>query len=213
MNINVSQPIDREKWLMYLGVKGEPDDRLVADLDRAEDVLRREAHIKGIYKVMLREDVKTSGFSVTKHLEGCHKVAVMAVTLGIGVDNLIRNKQITDMAFAVILDCGASLLIESACDVFEQEIRESVGGFTTSRFSPGYGDYPLEHQEDVLRYVDASRKVGINATENSLLIPRKSVTALIGIADHPVTGRLATCGECVLKDKCTLRKEGKHCGD
>ena len=44
-------------------------------------------------------------------------------------------------------------------------------------------------------------------------VPRKSVTALIGISDHPVTGRLATCGECVLREKCTLRKEGKFCGD
>ncbi|MBQ0079378.1 MAG: methionine synthase [Eubacterium sp.] len=213
MDIKVSRPIDREKWLMYLGVKGQPDERLSGELDRAEKVLLQEARIKGIYRVLPREDVKTSGFSVAKHLEGCHKVAVMAVTLGIGVDNLIRNKQITDMAFAVILDCGASLLIESACDAFEKEIRESVGDFTTSRFSPGYGDYPLEHQEDVLRYTDASRKIGINATDNCLLVPRKSVTALIGIADHPVTGRLATCGECVLREKCTLRKEGKHCGD
>ena len=83
----------------------------------------------------------------------------------------------------------------------------------TSRFSPGYGDYPLEYQQNVIQYVDGPRKIGLNVTENHLMIPRKSVTALMGIADHPVTGRLATCGECILREKCTLRSEGKHCGD
>lgn len=45
------------------------------------------------------------------------------------------------------------------------------------------------------------------------MIPRKSITAVLGISDHPVKGKLATCNECVLRDKCELRKEGGFCGD
>ena len=137
----------------------------------------------------------------------------MAVTLGAGIDGLLRREQVRDMASAVVIDCGASLYIEEACDIFAEVIRTETGLFTTSRFSPGYGDYPLYCQEDVLRYVDGQRKIGINITDDYLMVPRKSVTAVVGLADHPVAGRLATCGECVLKDKCTLRKEGKYCGD
>ncbi len=213
MIINVEEPINRTKWLGYLGVLDGGSRKLNNQLDEADKLLKDTANIQAIYKVMNIEDVKMEGFSIAKHLEGCMQVAVMAVTLGIGVDNLLRQKQITDMALAVILDCGASLLIEQACDIYEQVIRNEVSGHTTSRFSPGYGDYPLEYQQNVIQYVDGPRKIGLNVTENHLMIPRKSVTALIGIADHPVTGRLATCGECILRKKCTLRSEGKHCGD
>lgn len=213
MNITIMEPISRESWLRALGSENAADEKLMQTLDETEKQIFAAARPKAIYRVMERSDVKVSGFSMTKHLEGCHHVVVMALTLGIGVDNLIRKLQVTDMAAAVIADSGASVLADSLCDRFEEHIRENVDGYMTSRFSPGYGDSPLSMQKDVITYVDGQRKIGLNVTPNSLMIPRKSITAVLGIADHPVTGRLATCGECVLKDKCILRKEGRFCGD
>lgn len=214
MNVEIKQSIDRRKWLETLNVRGASDDALMAKLDKAEQLLFSQAAPKAVYRVMDIDEVSTCGFSIKKHLEGCDRVAVMGLTLGLGIDNLLRKTQIKDMAMTVILDCGASVLVEQLCDEFEGTIREEIGEkYMTFRFSPGYGDYPITEQGRIIRYLDASRKIGLNVTSNSLMIPRKSVTALIGIADHPVKGRLATCGECVLKDKCTLRKEGKFCGD
>lgn len=214
MNVEIKQSIDRRKWLETLNVRGASDDALMAKLDKAEQLLFSQATPKAVYRVMDIDEVSTCGFSIKKHLEGCDRVAVMGLTLGLGIDNLLRKTQIKDMAMTVILDCGASVLVEQLCDEFEGTIREEIGEkYLTFRFSPGYGDYPITEQSRIIRYLDASRKIGLNVTSNSLMIPRKSVTALIGIADHPVKGRLATCGECVLKDKCTLRKEGKFCGD
>lgn len=214
MNVEIKQSIDRRKWLETLNVRGASDDALMAKLDKAEQLLFSQAAPKAVYRVMDIDEVSTCGFSIKKHLEGCDRVAVMGLTLGLGIDNLLRKTQIKDMAMTVILDCGASVLVEQLCDEFEGTIREEIGEkYMTFRFSPGYGDYPITEQSRIIRYLDASRKIGLNVTSNSLMIPRKSVTALIGIADHPVKGRLATCGECVLKDKCTLRKEGKFCGD
>ena len=214
MNVEIKQSIDRKKWLETLHVRGVDDSVLMAKLDEAEHMLISHAAPKAIYRVMDIDEVSTCGFSIKKHLEGCDRVAVMGLTLGLGIDNLLRKTQIKDMAMTVILDCGASVLVEQLCDEFEDIIREETGEkYMTFRFSPGYGDYPITEQSRIIRYLDASRKIGLNVTSNSLMIPRKSVTALIGIADHPVKGRLATCGECVLKDKCTLRKEGKFCGD
>ncbi len=212
MNVAITESISRESWLKALGAESA-DAKLAEALDEAEKLLFAAAKPKAIYRVMERADIRVSGFSLEKHLEGCHKVIVMALTLGIGVDNAIRKMQITDMALAVIMDSGASVLTDSLCDKFEEYIRENVDGYITSRFSPGYGDSPLTMQKDIIAYVDGQRKIGLNVTGSSLMIPRKSVTALMGVADHPVTGRLATCGECVLREKCTLRKEGKFCGD
>ena len=213
MNIEITEPIPRESWLRALGSEGAADDELADALREAEKQLFAAAEPKAIYRVMDMDDVTISGYSMTKHLEGCHHVIVMALTLGRGVDNLIRRKQVTDMAAAVIMDSGASVLADSLCDGFEEYIRENVDGYTTSRFSPGYGDSPLHMQKDIIAYIDGQRKIGLNVTPDGLMIPRKSITAVIGVADHPVTGRLATCGECVLRNKCTLRKEGKFCGD
>ena len=212
MNIDITEPISRKRWLNALGAGDKDDYSLIARLDKAEKILFESAKPKAVYRVMNRKDVRVEGFSLQKHLEGCHKVAVMALTLGIGVDNAIRKMQISDMAEAVIMDSGASVLVDSLCDKFAEYIRNNVDEYVTSRFSPGYGDSPLRMQKSVISYVDGQRKIGLNVTSSNLMIPRKSVTALIGLSEHPVTGRLATCGECVLKDKCTLRKEGKFCG-
>lgn len=213
MNLEIKASIPRMRWLAALGSAGSDDAALMKKLDDVEKTIFVAARPKAIYRVMDRHDVKISGISLEKHLEGCRKVVVMALTLGIGVDNAIRKAQVTDMAAAVIMDSGASVLTEMMCDDFEAYIREHVDGYMTERFSPGYGDSPLELQKTVVTYIDGQRKIGLNVTADSLMMPRKSVTAFIGLADHPVTGRLATCEECVLRDKCTLRREGKSCGD
>ena len=44
-----------------------------------------------------------------------------------------------------------------------------------------------------------------------ILAPRKSTTAILGIADHPVTGARAGCATCHLKETCSFRKRGTTC--
>ena len=205
MNIAVTAPLDRKRWLAALQSGEEALDSLQAQMDLAEQQLLKAADPKAVYRIMNKADIKREGVSIEKHLAECEKVAVMGATLGMGIDDLIRRAQIQD--------CGASLLIEDVCYTFQAQIDAQTDGYLTARFSPGYGDYPLEYQPLIIRYIDGPRKIGLNVTSNNLMVPRKSVTALIGISDHPVTGRLATCGECVLREKCTLRKEGKFCGD
>lgn len=42
--------------------------------------------------------------------------------------------------------------------------------------------------------LDTVRGLGMAVTPENLLTPRKSVTAILGVADHPVTGARAGCG-------------------
>lgn len=239
MNIGITCSIDREAWITALHAKGSADSRLAEQMDEAERLLKEAARPKAVYRLIERsailpEDAQMNTFdglsevsiSIKKHLEGCHKAVLMAITLGADVDQLLRRIQITDMAMAVILDTGASVLIEQLADYFQEEIAKKLmtldqigdgkpgtGTFMTPRFSPGYGDWSITEQSRIVRLLDGQRQIGLNVTKDSLMIPRKSITAVIGIADHPVKGCLATCDECVLKDKCQLKKEGKFCGD
>lgn len=213
MNMEITERIRRDEWLKALGAEKGGACDLSADMDEAEREILKAARPRAVYRLMARDEISIPGYSLSEHLAGCEKVAVMAVTLGIEVDNIIRKAQVTDMALAVMLDSGASVLVEQLCDDFERYIDGHVDGYTTGRFSPGYGDSPLELQKAVVSYVDGGRRIGLNVTASNLLVPRKSVTALIGVAEHPVEGRLATCDECVLREKCRLRKEGRFCGD
>ena len=53
--------------------------------------------------------------------------------------------------------------------------------------------------------------IGLCLTPDCLLTPRKSVTAILGTADHPVTGTKAGCATCALRTKCAYRKKGTTC--
>lgn len=220
MDIGLPERIDRGEWMKLLHVSGSPDqqvrDQILKQMDEAEEKLLAQARPRGIYRVLDREDVATEGVSIEKHLEGCDRVCVMAVTIGAGIDQLISRAQITSMALAVILDAGASVLAEQTADAAEKIIKEELavklpGTFASSRFSPGYGDYPIRHQREILTSVDAHRKIGLTLTAGDLLVPHKSITALIGLSDHPVKGRRAPCSECLLWEKCDFLKRGEHC--
>lgn len=58
---------------------------------------------------------------------------------------------------------------------------------------------------------DTVRGCGLAVTPQHLLTPRKSTTAILGIADHPVTGTRAGCATCHLKETCSFRKRGTTC--
>ena len=95
------------------------------------------------------------------------------------MDRLLLKYKKTDPVKAMIIDCIASSGIECRCD----EINEAIVKDKKSRprYSPGYGDVGLEHQISILSFLDAQRKIGLTLTESMMMLPIKSVTAIIGI--------------------------------
>ena len=141
-------------------------------------------------------------------------VLTAAATLGAEVDKLLRRMELTDIALAAAADALASVLLEQVCDELENEIRaqiEAQGVFMTGRYAPGYGDCPLELNDALCLAADTVRGCGLAVTPQHLLTPRKSTTAILGIADHPVTGTRAGCATCHLKETCSFRKRGTTC--
>ncbi|MBR4111920.1 MAG: hypothetical protein IKK53_02690 [Ruminiclostridium sp.] len=203
----------RTEALRYLGYKGTPDAGTLGLIERAENAFTeiKPAHCwkvaeKGNCGMLLK------GNDIEKHLEGCDRIIIFAATLGADADRLIRTAEITDMAYAVVLDAYASAFIEDYCDRCQSELQEKLGGFFTWRFSPGYGDYPISAQADFIRYLSADKQIGLTATESHILIPRKSVTAVIGISENHQHKEKDGCESCNMRDRCNFRKEGKSCG-
>lgn len=154
-----------------------------------------------------------TGTSIKKHLDGAEKVVTLAATLGIEVERLIRKKQGESIAEGLVVDAVANEAIEKYCNWAQGRIREeNTEYFLGSRFSPGYGDLPLNLQKDIIEDLETYKKIGLSCSENCLLIPRKSVTAFIGLfADMPVV-MADNCGSCYLAAGCERRKRGLYCG-
>ncbi len=149
------------------------------------------------------------GRDVPTLLEDCHRVILLAATLGAGVDTAINRLQITDMAAAVMLDACADGAIENVCDNLCTDLAAKYG-YLTHRFSPGYGDYPFALQRDFAAVLDLPRTIGVTLTDSGLMVPQKSVTALVGIAATPPPKQTTKCAACTMRDTCT-RKERAAC--
>ena len=196
--------IDRAEVLRYLHCTAE-DDSTRALLDRCLLEVRQTARPRAVCRVFdldrigpefvsfVGTGLKIPGSDLQHHLSGCRRAVLLAATLGEGIDRIVRTAQVTDMARAVVLDCCASAMVESVCSAEEGRLRgEAVlrGEFLT---------------------LEAGKRIGLFASEENLLIPRKSVTAVLGLADHPVTGALAGCKTCALRGKCEFRRRGTTC--
>ena len=153
------------------------------------------------------------GTLAEKMLAECDTAALLVCTLGAGFDRIMKEWEARDMARAAVMDVCGSAWTESACDAAEAEIRGRFPGmYCTDRFSPGYGDLPLSLQADFLRALDAGRKLGITANESFLLLPCKSVTAVIGLSGRPQGAKIRGCAYCAMKGTCEYRKKGDFCG-
>ncbi len=211
------QELEQAEVLRYLGATGKPMPNSVqALLQKAKEELWQAASPRAATKLLPLEQIKPllQGKDILLHLQGCDSGVLLGVTLGLGVDTLLRRALAMDMAYAVVLDAAASVLVEQIADELEQQIRQSLSQqnrFMTGRFSPGYGDWPISVQPQFVQYLDAFKQAGLCTTSSCLLTPSKSVTALCGVANHPVKGRQAGCTTCALRDTCTKRKEGKCC--
>lgn len=116
---------------------------------------------------------------LSKNLLGCSRVCTLAITLGSQADRLIMKLSKTSPAEAFITDAAASAMAESLCDKVEELILGDIPH--RPRFSPGYGDLPLDIQAPLLIFLNAEKGAGITLSKSLLMSPSKSITVIIGI--------------------------------
>ena len=117
------------------------------------------------------------------NLKNCHKVYLLACTLGPQVDSLIRKTQFTEHVMAAVFQATGAMYIEEVVDFVNNQINQIEKGqnkSTRPRFSPGFGDVSLEVQKDFFSLLPCS-KIGLTLMDTLIMAPEKSVTAFIGI--------------------------------
>lgn len=192
-------------------------------IDKCEKVILDTAVPRYVYKcfdiIRNNNSIQLSGTrlvlegsSILKHLEGCNKAVLLCATVSSSVDRLIKVTSLSDMTKSLIYDSMGSVLIEQVCNNVDDIIKKEFSNYyQTFRFSPGYGDLPVEIQKMFVKVMNATKLIGLTVTDSSMLIPTKSVTAIIGLSNLPVEKKRTGCVSCCLKETCEFRKRGERC--
>lgn len=146
--------------------------------------------------------------ALRKNLAGCEEVILFAATLGVGVDRLIARSGAGRVSDAAVYQAAGAALIEEVCDQAWEELRragEAEGWHLRPRFSPGYGDFPLSCQRELLTLLRAPETIGLTAGESMLLLPTKSVTAVMGRSRLALPCHRTGCEACGKTD-CAFRR-------
>lgn len=129
-------------------------------------------------------DLDLCGESLRRHLEGCHRVVALAVTIGPSLEKQVEVLfSQGNYNHALLLDAAGSVAAETTAEYANLSISSQMAKFgfhTIRRFSPGYGDWNLSVQPELLPLTGGA-EIGISVTSSSMLTPRKSITALIGV--------------------------------
>lgn len=211
--------IPENEVLLYLGYRGQSiDQKLESQIKRCIQRVMQTSQPRLVYRIMDVKDaqiesLELEGSDLRDLLCTCDKAVVMAATLGSLAEDTLRKAEVTNMADAVIMDSAQSAAIENVCNCFEEDLQKELGQdhYLTDRFSPGYGDLPLQSQRQLMAAVDATRRIGLTLTPTDLMVPRKSVTCIIGISDKPQKRRKRGCETCSMFRTCAYRKEGRNC--
>lgn len=211
--------VDRKEVLRYLGYgKKEADAQIMQSMEDAIEKLQRVVQPRWLYEVFpltLHLDgtidfhcFQAVSKNLSKNLTGCEQVVIFAATLGIQVDLLVERYVKLQISQGVIMQAVAAAMIEQFCDTCQETIRQQMeqqGWYLRPRFSPGYGDFALEHQRNVISVLQCPKKIGLTLTDSLLMAPTKSVTAVIGLSRTKQPCHRHGCEVCEKTD-CAFRR-------
>ena len=227
--------IDRAEMLRYLGYGGQSIDAELAErIDRVVSDLESSVHPRGVRQVfsvdasgldaagepcirLIGTTVELRGRDIYRHLKDAACCALLTCTLGMDSERKLRMLGSQHPLESAVYDAACSAYVEAAVEEMDIAVKRdaSASGLTGNwRFSCGYGDCPLDAQPAIVATLNATRLIGLTVTPTNLLLPSKSVTAMIGLfagdAVHTADSR-PTCTVCRMRGHCAFRARGTTC--
>lgn len=218
--------VNKREISRYLGYKGnKPDEQVEKLIDEVLIELLNKIQPKNIYKVysarvegstvsLYENDLSIPSMTIvsrnfSENVKNCSYILLMAATLGLEADKLLHKYEIINMTKASIAQACGAAVIEAYCNKIQEEIRKKAlekGLYLRPRFSPGYGDLPLEKQKDIFELLECTKRLGLTLTDTLLMYPTKSVTAFIGMTTENKGCHIAKCSQCE-NTECEFRNE------
>lgn len=201
--------LDRSEVARYLGYGTKKlSDEIEAMVSECEEALFKIGLPRKIgRRVPLSELPDFESCDLSEHLKHCRDVWLMVLTLGSEADRLLRVFSTLHIGKAAVGQACAAVLMDLYCDEYLMELEQklSEGEYLLPPYSPGYGDFSLVWQKTLLDLLDASRRIGVSLTQGGMLVPEKTVTAVVGITTVPTERCKQSCHACSKKD-CQFRK-------
>jgi hypothetical protein len=117
-------------------------------------------------------------------LSGAVEVAILAVTIGLALEQEVSNLFIKNKAdLGLLLDAAGTTAVDFTYNTIYNIISQQAapaGLIAGSCIRPGHGDCPLDMQAEVLQLATGT-SIGLSLTDTKRLVPRKSITAIIGL--------------------------------
>lgn len=184
----------RREIYRYMRLEGnDPDEETKRDVERNLKRLLESAQITKTAELrpvsrdenLLRfGNFQTESRILAENLKTSDYVVLFAITLGAAVDRLINRLTIVSKTDAFITDACATEVLETYANSYCREVKEAAALYdltTHPRFSPGFADFGLEHQWPLIRTLKADKKIHIALTDGNMLIPTKTITAVMGL--------------------------------
>ena len=132
--------------------------------------------------------------ALARYVGDAKELFLFGATLGSRVDIALRRMSLTSVAEAGAAQAVAAALIETYCDDCCADLQKQLpeGKQLKWRFSPGYGDWPLEEQKILFPVLDCAHTIGLTLTESCMMAPIKSVTAVMAITETAEKNESAT---------------------
>ncbi len=142
---------------------------------------------KSVSEIALSSGYIIQSVKLANMLSRSNEILLIGATAGPNIMETIRQDSTrNNLTRAVVLDAVAGEMADAALDwiirYFNHELRRENKRLTNGRFSAGYGDFDIENQRWIYKALSLDR-LGISLTESLMLIPEKSVTAIMGIEE------------------------------
>ncbi len=229
--INDFIEIDKKEVLRYLKYKNQNiDDNLSKMIEESILETKKIINPRFIYRkysikklkyndekneLMLEDgNILFKSNDLYKLLENCNECILISATLGLEIERELRKLIYTNLTKGVILDACATTAIEEVCDIVQDNISrdlQKINKYVTSRYSPGYGDLSIEYNVQINNILNSHNKLGLTVNHSGIMIPRKSVIAIIGVSDKKTKNTKKTCENCDNVMNCEYKKEGHIC--
>lgn len=230
-NIKNLIEIDEKEVLRYLQYKNQHiDNDLWYKINNCIDITKEIINPKFIFRKYVIRKSDTSDSQKEIYLQGtninlqsndiydllsdCDECILMCATLGLEIEREIRKLTYTNLTEGIIMDACATTAIEEVCDIVQAKIEKDLfkqNKYITYRYSPGYGDLDIGKNRDINNLLDSQREIGVTVTSNGIMIPRKSVVAIIGVSNKSIIRSKKSCENCNNKNNCDYRKGGDSC--
>jgi hypothetical protein len=215
LNLNIGEVLRRQGFRDHSKIRPETKSLILELLDIVESAHLLEPAVAYEYYKVIRMSPNQVSLEGGKAIHGsllhtafpeAKKLAFVVCTIGPKLE-----KQVTDYSKSgealrsTLLDgigsASVDMLIPEVCRRIASDV-SSRGYQASSPVSPGWPGLPITEQWNLFELVN-TQEIGVSLTSSGIMVPRKSVSMVIGIGPQMATWTQAeVCARCNLRKTC-----------